>query len=132
MYEKFLVDEGSRLEFLPSLFGVAFCVKVELYAYHVAEQLCAAYHGGYWEFYATDNGSGYMVPRDMPETLDVAWADNYYSGKMSRDAFGLTVMVFAVNHLLNAGNLRLQAQHTKLMELASQHPEAGEIYGALD
>ena len=100
-------------------------------------RLCAAYTGGFWEFYTVgDEGAGFMVPR-MDGPLSISVETNGYEGQMSAEAAGIVVALFALNHLMyhtpDAGAAAvLGDRYEELRVFALEHPEHAAIFGAID
>jgi Antirestriction protein len=123
---------NRRLSVLPLYFPNTFLV-VESLVYSFAEKLCSQYTGALWEFYELSNGGFYMAPvlQGVLE-VDVPFG-NQYQGKMSADAFGITVCLFAYCYLLeqhpesDAGDF-----YWSLRDFASDHVEAAAIFSAID
>lgn len=130
-----IVNEERRLQMLPKHFGRSMML-VEGAIYNFARLLCKKYDGGFWQFFELSNGGFYMAP-DLPGQLEVSWSDNYYSGTMSADAFGITVCLFAFSHLSfqldNTPHGEKVAEHYLLLrDYAADHKEAGAIFAATD
>lgn len=128
-----IVPESERLNIVDNLFGMAYMLKLEPAVFSIAESLAEAYTGGYWEFHALSNGGFYMAPRfDTEFTLS---CENGFEGKVSPDAFGITVCLYAYSEL-SFGEDRLAQvcaeQYHLLRDYASQHPEAKLIHQAID
>ena len=131
------VPEDKRQFFLPTNVGTKHMLAFEFYLYDLAQQQIKDYNGGFWEFYTLDNGAWYMAPEGEGKVQVVA--PNMYSGEMSRDAAGLALTLIAINHLLwhtyttdPERSEKLNAAFYALRDYAAQHPEAAEIYGAID
>lgn len=128
-----IVPESDRMAIVDSLFGLAYVLKLEPAVFSIAEALSEKYTGGFWEFHDLGNGGFYMAPRfDTEFTLS---CENGFEGKVSPDAFGITVCLYAYSEL-SFGDDRLAQvcaeQYHLLRDCASQHPEAKLIYRAID
>ena len=128
-----IVPESERMSFVDSLFGMSYMLKLEPAVFSIAEALSGNYTGGYWRFHDLSNGGFYMAPNfDTEFTLS---CENGFQGKVSPDAFGITVCLYAYSELSFAGYRLAQvfAEHYHLLrEYASQHPEAKLIHRAID
>lgn len=125
------VHHDRRVIILPQYLGAHMLIGEKLiYAY--MESLCEGYKGGMWDFYETSNGAFFMAPQ-QDEKCRITWADNWYEGTMSAEAAGLTATLYAFSHLANQTRQgRLIELFHALREFAMDHPEAGEIMGAID
>ena len=128
-----IVPESDRMAIVDRLFGIAYLLKLEPAVFSIAEALSGNYTGGYWRFHDLSNGGFYMAPNfDTEFTLG---CENGFEGKMSPDAFGITVCLYAYSELSFAGDRLAQVfaeHHHLLREYASQHPEAKLIHRAID
>ena len=126
------VAEKNRMAVADQLFGLSFPMRLEPTIFGLADRL-SDYNGGMWEFYQLDNGGFYMAP-DSTRQYHVT-ADNYFEGDMTGDALGVTACLYAFSSL-SFGKGRLAEvcgqQYHLLREYALDHPEAGEIFGAID
>lgn len=55
------------------------------------------YSGGYWRFFELSNGGFHMSPPD--EAYELCIDSNGFEGRMSADAAGITVCLFALSYL---------------------------------
>lgn len=84
---------------------------------------------GTWHTYELSNGGLYIAP--ALESAQIRVASNGYRGRLSGDAAGVLVSLFALNHLfLDFHNDTLARHFSLLMELAAQHAEASAIVWA--
>ncbi len=105
---------------------------VRVIAYALARRLCAAYSGGFWEFYDLSNGGFYMAPKGDGK-VHVFWSDNFYSGQMSLDALGIVTFIFTLNAAWDATHDdRFIEAMDRLKDFASGHEERREIFRAID
>lgn len=128
-----LLPDAERADFVGAIFGLGFPLRVEPRMYGVASRLSPDYDGGFWHFYALANGGFYMAP-DMDRTLGVVCA-NGFDGRLSADAFGITVCLYVYSHLSFGGDAlaRICAdQYHRLRDFALDHAEAGSILAATD
>ena len=128
-----LVPEALRMDATDGLFGMHFPLRLEPAIYKFAEYLSSEYNGGYWHFYALSNGGFYMAPDD-DQPFHVC-SENGWEGKLSADAFGIAVCLYAYSHMSftgkNFGDICAQQYHW-LRALAMEHAEAGGILAAID
>ena len=128
-----VVPESDRMTIVDRLFGIAYVLKLEPAVFSIAEALSEEYTGGFWEFHDLGNGGFYLAPRfDTEFTLS---CENGFDGKLSPDAFGITVCLYAYSELSFAGGRLAQVfpEHYHLLrEYASQHTEAKLIHRAID
>jgi hypothetical protein len=126
------VAEHDRLNFLPGLFGGEM-LTVEYAIYSMAERLIEGYKGGYWEFVKLSNGGGYMYPKSDGK-LHIEVDGNCYGGDVSPDAAGIIVCIFTFNHLMWSGHDSdaIRNAYDRLMAYAYDHPEATDIFSAID
>lgn len=128
-----LVPEALRMDAADGLFGMRFPLKLELAIYKFAESLSSEYNGGYWHFYALSNGGFYMAPDD-DQPFDVC-SENGWEGKLSADAFGIVVCLYAYSHLSFAegdfGELCARHYHW-LRAFMMGHAEVAGVLAAID
>jgi hypothetical protein len=88
-----IVPESDRMTIVDGLFGLAYVLRLEPAVFSIAEALAEEYTGGFWEFHELSNGGFFMAPRfDTEFTLS---CENGFDGKVSPDAFGITVCLYA-------------------------------------
>ncbi len=128
--EAWPVPEHARIGTLPRHFG-RHMLTVEGRIYDFLSQFCAAYDGGVWNFYELSNGGFYMSP---PEgTYELIIDSNGFRGSLSADAAGIAVCLFAFSHLSFEYTTDIFGRHFHwLREYATDHPEAGVIFSAID
>lgn len=128
--EAWSVPEHARIGTLPRHFG-KHMLTVEGRIYDLLSQFCASYDGGIWRFYELSNGGFYMSPPEDSYGLIVD--GNGFRGRLSSDATGITVCLFAFSHLSFEYRTDIFTQHYHwLLEYAKDHPEAGLIFAAID
>lgn len=129
--EAYRVSEHARIGTLPRHFGMHM-LTVEGRIYDFLSQFCSAYQGGVWKFYELSNGGFYMTPPEE-ESYDLHVDSNGFEGRMSPDAAGITVCLFAFSHLSFAYTTDVFSRHYhRLYEFAQNHPEARLIFAAID
>ena len=128
-----IVPESERMNIVDGLFGMAYMLKLEPAVFSIAEALAENYKGAYWEFHDLSNGGWYMSPRH--DTEFTVSCENGFDGKLSPDAFGVTICLYAFSELSFGGDRMAQTcarQYHLLREYAAEHPEAQFIYRAID
>jgi hypothetical protein len=128
-----IVPESERMNIVDGLFGMAYMLKLEPAVFSIAEALASEYTGGYWEFYDLSNGGFYMAPRH--DTEFTVSCENGFQGKLSPDAFGISVCLYAFSELSFVGDRMAQTcaqQYHLLREYVAQHSEASVIYRTID
>ncbi len=128
-----IVPESDRMNIVDRLFGLGYVLKLEPTVFSIAEALADEYTGGYWEFHDLSNGGFYMAPRFETE-LSVS-CENGFEGKLSPDAFGITVCLYAFSELSFRDDRLAQTcaqQYHLLREYVAEHPESRSIYRAID
>lgn len=102
--------------------------------YGITDRMAQDYHGGYWHFYSLDNGGFYMAP-DIDQIFRVS-CDNFFTGKLSADALGITACLYAYSHCSFSRDIvfgRLIANHYHFVRAYMvDHPEVAAILGATD
>lgn len=130
------VSDDKRLAFLPNLFGVRAMLYAEGAVFSWAKSISQDYArqgGGYWEFYTTSNGCGFMVPEGLPELIEVTNPMNFYQGAMTKEAFGITCTILAFGVALERfRTVDLRDKQELLKDFAEQHAESKSIFAAID
>lgn len=137
------VPTRSRLKFLPTL--VANNMRVMLvYECSVFDKMTAStagtetpYQGGKWDFLEFENGAKAMVlSGDYDKVLQANQQLNYYSGSMSQFALSIAINMMICSQLSFATRgmtqTNLAENYHKLRAVASELPDAVEIFGFLD
>ena len=128
--EAYRVSDHARIGTLPRHFGsrmMAFEGKV----YDLMGEFVADYDGAFWDFYQLSNGGFYMAPKTPPVQFSVP--TNGFDGRMSADAAGITVCLFALSHLSFDGCDEVFARHFHwLRDFALGHAESAKIFAAID
>jgi hypothetical protein len=129
-----LVPTHSRTKVTAQLFGLNFPMRLEPTVFSFADHMAENYSGGYWDFYTLSNGGFYMSPRH-DEPFNVS-CDNCHEGRLSSDALGIVVCLYAYSHLSFSGRNGFDevcAEHYHLLrEFASAHDESQGIFSAID
>lgn len=128
--EAWPVPEDARIGTLPRHFG-PHMLTVESRIYDFLAQFCRSYTGGLWRFFELSNGGFYMSPPE--EGYELRIESNGFEGRMSADAAGITVCLFAFSHLSFEFTTDVFSRHFHLLrDYALDHPEAGLIFAAID
>ena len=126
-----LLPEESRMGFLPAFFGQAMMIGEGL-VYCWMRNLSEDYQGGYWDYFKLSNGGFYMAPRTSKK-FRVLVAGNYFEGELSADAAGIVATLYALCELANrTASDRVVDLYHLLRDYASEHPDAGQIFAAID
>lgn len=129
-----LVPEALRIAIPAQQFKQHFPFKIEPTIYNIARMLCPGYQGAYWDFYTLSNNGFFMVP-DIDESVSII-CQNGYEGRISKEAFGIIVCLYAYSHLSFVKVSALAAMSSEhfhaLREFALQHAEAAAILEAVD
>ena len=126
-----LLPEESRMGFLPAFFGQAMMIGEGL-VYCWMRNLSEDYQGGYWDYFKLSNGGFYMAPRTSKK-FRVLVAGNYFEGELSADAAGIVATLYALCELANrTASDRIVDLYRLLRDYASEHPDAGQIFAAID
>lgn len=128
-----VTDENERINFLPNLLGDVYYIGESL-VYGWMKKLCSSYDGGYWNFYKLSNGSFFLALDEEKEYL-FAW--NYEEVKLSAEAAGMVVTLFALGQLTamgegKEGNDKLIDHYYGLLRFMSAHPEFSAMYKIID
>lgn len=129
-----LVNNNQRINHAADIFGIHFPMRLEPFIYAITDKLAHEYNGGYWEFYALSNGGFYMAPGSyLPFNVS---CENGFEGKLSADALGITVCLYAYSHLSFGDSSTFteicSQQYHWLREYMLDHAEAGDILQAVD
>ncbi len=124
------VPEHARVGTLPRHFD-RHMLAVEARIYDFMTQFAHTYKGGSWHFFELSNGGFYMSPPN--EAYDLSIESNEFQGRMSADAAGITVCLFAFSHLSFEHTTHIFSRHFHwLREFACNHAEAELIFAAID
>ena len=128
------VPKHLRLSTTSRLFGTRFPLIIEPVIYGITGRMAEAYSGGYWHFYSLDNGGFYMAP-DIDQPFEVR-CDNYFTGKLSADALGITACLYTYSHISfsqdEALGRRMANHYHLLRSHIMEHAELGAILSAID
>ena len=126
-------NDEQRLQILPHHFDADY-LRVELSLYDKLSQLSEDYQGGYWHMYRLSNGAMYMAPAIVDKKLRVVVDTNFYKGEVSADAAGIITCLFVFNGLCwdHPDRDDYIELFYSLREFAADHPEAQEIFRAID
>jgi len=129
-----LVPEAQRIAVTATMFGPWFPLQIEPVVYSIAEQMAEDYCGGYWQFYTLSN-NGFFFEPDEDRSFEVK-CQNYFTGTLSAEAFGIVCCLYAYSHLSFQGDFdfsRLCAKHYHLLRsYMLSHAEVAAILGAID
>ncbi|CAN7642788.1 antirestriction protein [Brucella pseudogrignonensis] len=128
-----IVSDARRPQFLPNLFGHSFLLIAENTVYNLMQRLSPLdYNGGFWDFYEHEDQPLYMAPKTANRfriTGDVTG----FHGEVSADAAGIIATLFAFSHLsFLYQSDQLCDGYSRLYAYAAYHPEAAEIFQAID
>lgn len=130
------VPNRSRLSFLPNLFGPRAFLTGEGAAFNFARNFSTAYAeagGGYWDYFVTSNGTGFMAPVMEKPVVHVVNNMNFYEGDMSQQSFGIVCTVMALTATWERHRSdELVRKIDRLKDFAACSPEAEAIFAALD
>lgn len=128
-----LVPADRRMAFLPRLFGRHLLVIGEHTVFSFLVQLSPAdYGGGMWDFYELAGEPLYLAPTSKPR-FRIFCEGNGYEGEVSAGAAGIIATLFAFSHLsFRHDSDELAAGFARLYAYATDHPEAPEIFQAID
>ena len=128
-----LVPEARRVAFLPALFSPALMLIGERAVYQFMSWLAPDdYTGGLWHFHEQGGQPLFLSP-DSDKRFRLACETNGYMGEVSAEAAGIIATLFALSHLSFQHEAdQLPEAYMRLYELAGEHPEAGEIFKAID
>jgi len=135
-----LVGERERMSFLPRLFKNYF-MRCENHVYQLAGKLSENYQGGTWEFAEASNGALYMRPEAEEDEKFSVSSENYYSGELSADAFGILCTFLTVNNMCwmladeNAPQEKLKHfidMNYLIRDVLLEHQEKHELIPAID
>ncbi|MGQ3107473.1 MAG: antirestriction protein, partial [Niveispirillum sp.] len=128
-----IVPDDRRAEFLPTLFGRSLVIIGENAVYGLMERLSPLdYRGGFWDFYEQDGKSLFLAPRSTSR-FRITGEITGFQGDVSAEAAGVIATLFAFSHLsFQHQSDRLSEGYGCLYAYAADHPEASEIFQAID
>lgn len=127
------VPEHGRTDFLPTLFGLNLLPIGENTVYSLMQWLSPEdYGGGFWDFYALKGKPLYLAPKSNAH-YRIMCRTNDYSGTVTADAAGIMACLMAFSHLsIRYQSERMGEAYIRLFSYVAKHPEASEIYRAID
>ncbi|KAB2694590.1 antirestriction protein [Ochrobactrum sp. Kaboul] len=128
-----IVPDNRRSQFLPGLFGHSLLIVAENTVYTILERLSPLdYGGGFWEFYEHEGQPLYMAPK-TDRRFRISGDITMYRGEVSADAAGIIATLFAFSHLsFRYQSAQLCDGYSRLYAYAAYHPEAAEVFQAID
>lgn len=128
-----LVPDERRCEFLPILFGLPMLIVAENAVYTMMERLSPQdYGGGHWNFYEDGRQPLFLAPTSKPR-FRIQGEITCFQGEVSAEAAGIIATLFAFSHLsFRYPSDRLADGYGRLHRYVDGHPEASEIYQAID
>ena len=128
-----LVPEVRRMEFLPGLFGRKLMLVGERAVFQFMSWLSPQdYTGGMWNFHELAGRPLFLSPA-TEKRFRITCETNGYQGVVSAEAAGLIATLFALSHLsFRHESDQLDEAYLRLYAFAGDHPEAGEIFKAID
>ena len=128
-----LVPEARRMEFFPGLFGRNLMLVGERAVFQVMSWLSPQdYNGGMWDFHEREGQPLFLSPATV-KRFRITCETNGYHGEVSAEAAGLIATLFALSHLsFQHESDHLAEAYLRLYAFAGDHPEAGEIFKAID
>lgn len=128
-----IVPEERRQEFLPTLFGRSLLIVAENAVYSLMERLSPLdYGGGVWDFYEHEGKPLFLAPQSKSR-FRITGEITGFQGEVSAEAAGIIATLFAFSHL----SFQYQSEHLsegygRLYAYSADHPEAAEIFQAID
>lgn len=127
-----LVPEARRMDFLPGLFGRKQMLVGEQTVYNLMSWLSRDYTGGLWHFHEQDGHPLFLSPA-TDKRFRITCETNGYQGEVSAEAAGIIATLFALSHLSFRHEAdQLSEAYLRLYTFAGDHPEAQEIFMAID
>lgn len=128
-----IVADKDRLKFLPDLFGTSHLILAENIVYFFMEKLSPLdYSGGFWDFYEFDGKPLFLAPQSKAR-FRITGGVTCFQGEVSAEAAGIIATLFTFSHLsFQAESERFSEGYGRLYHYAGDHPEASEIFQAID
>ncbi|KVK54325.1 antirestriction protein [Agrobacterium deltaense] len=128
-----IVPDERRLLFLPALFGSSLLMVAENAVYGFMERLSPLdYGGGFWDFYECEGKPLFLAPRSKSR-FRITGDITCFQGEVSAEAAGIIATMFAHSHLSFQFQSDLLSEgYGRLYAYSADHPEAAEIYQAID
>ncbi|SEI14837.1 Antirestriction protein [Rhizobium tibeticum] len=127
-----IVPDERRLDFLPILFGRPLLIIGENAVYGLMERLSPLDGGGFWDFYEHEGKPLFLAPTSKSR-FRITGEITGFQGEVSAEAAGIIATLFAFSHLsfLHQSE-RLSEGYGRLYAYSADHPEAAEIFQAID
>jgi hypothetical protein len=128
-----IVPAARRAAFLPAHFSPPLMLIGERAVFQFMSWLAPDdYTGGLWHFHERGGQPLFMSP-DADKRFRIFCETNGYMGEVSAEAAGIIATLFALSHLSFRHEAdQLSEAYKRLYEFAGDHPEAGEIFKAID
>lgn len=128
-----IVPHNARQNFLPVLFGHSHLIVAENAVYALMERLSPLdYRGGSWDFYEHQGKPLFLAPRSRTRFRIIGDVTCFH-GEVSAEAAGIIATMFAFSHLsFQFQSDRLVEGYERLYAYSADHPEASEIFQAID
>ena len=128
-----IAPEGRRPEFLPTLFGRSLLIVAENAVYSMMDRLSPLdYGGGFWDFYEHDGKPLFLAPKSGSR-FRITGEITGFQGEVSAEAAGIIATLFAFSHLsFQYPSDTLSEGYERLYAYSAEHPEAAEIFQAID
>lgn len=128
-----IVPDERRAGFLPALFGRSLLIIGENAVYGLMERLSPLDYGsGFWDFYEQDGKPLFLAPRSKSR-FRITGEITGFQGDVSAEAAGMIATLFAFSHLsFQHQSDHLSEGYGRLYAYAAAHPEASEIFQAID
>lgn len=126
------IPDDERLSFLPRVLAGKYML-FENTVYGFADRNSKDYSGGFWTFVELSNG-GFFIHPIAPEHFNVSCWGNHFEGRLSADAFGIGLTLFALSHMSfeKGAPAILAERYHQLYEFAARHGEAELIFQFID
>lgn len=128
-----IVPEACRLQFLPTMFGRSLLIIGENAVYSLMERLSPLdYHGGFWDFYEHEGKPLFLAPKTSSR-FRITGGITGFQGEVSAEVAGIIATLFAFSHLsFRYPSDYLAEGYGRLYAYSAEHPEASEIFQAID
>ncbi|WP_419901156.1 antirestriction protein [Kiloniella sp.] len=125
-----LVPDELRPQILPKYFG-RHMMLVETSIYGFLSKIAPEYKGGYWDLYEIP--SGFFMAPSREERLRLQITSNYFDAEVSGEAAGVIACLFVYCEMAwREPTSGFSDLYHSLRDFASLHPEASQIYSAID
>jgi Antirestriction protein len=128
-----VVPDERRPDLLPALFCLPHLIMAENTVYAMMDRLSPLdYGGGHWNFYEDRGQPLYLAPTSKPR-FRIAGEITCFEGEVSAEAAGIIATLFTFSHLSYRYRSHfLSDGYERLHRYVDGHPEASEIYQAID